>query len=513
MATVPDVPRRNDYVGNSVTLIFAYTFMINDKSEIYALVDGVLKTVDIDYSVQGVGVDAGGTVTFFVAPGAVNVSLLDQTAFNQLSIYNANEDFPSQRVADDLNKHTRLLQQLRERIVRALKFSPKSLLKDYYVDDPTPGLFLRAKNPAPGFDWASVVSAGSISVPVSIAQGGTGAVTVATARAAIFDPIFTTKGDIVAAQGVASALRVGVGTDSHELVADSSQAAGLTWVMPRSFGQGRLTYVSATSLKFLPYNGMKLPVKTSGVMRLRDISSAGVISADPTAAVNFVGGVANQQLAISTTYLVTVFDNAGVLTFDFIAGGTAAVPGTHAPDANTGIEIKTQGGVDDTRTVVGMVRTNAARQFVQSSSQPWVRTWFNDPGTGTVANYTANRTTTSASYVELNSEIRNEPLVWAGEVLVAHVNGGQVNVDGAIIGQHSFGIDGGGAENTFGVTYTDATSTRNNVTVTLIKTGLVEGYHYVTHIAAKVGGGGTTLSCNGGGGVGNQTVLQTYIHK
>src|SRR6267142_226179 len=119
MATVPDVPRRNDAVGNSVTTVFPYTFMISDKSEIYALVDGLLKTVDIDYSVQGVGGDAGVTVTFFVVPGAVNVSLLEQTDFNQLSIYNANEDFPSQRVADDPNKHTRLLQQLRERVVRS----------------------------------------------------------------------------------------------------------------------------------------------------------------------------------------------------------------------------------------------------------------------------------------------------------------------------------------------------------------------------------------------------------
>ncbi len=141
MATVPDVARRNDYVGNSVTAVFAYTFMINDKSEIYALVDGVLRTVDIDYSVQGVGVDAGGTVTFFAVPGVVNVSIMDQTAFNQLSIYNANEDFPSQRVADDLNKHTRLLQQLREIVSRSLKFAKKSLNKNIDVDDPTDGKF------------------------------------------------------------------------------------------------------------------------------------------------------------------------------------------------------------------------------------------------------------------------------------------------------------------------------------------------------------------------------------
>jgi hypothetical protein len=273
---------------------------------------------------------------------------------------------------------------------------------------------------------------------------------------------------------------------------------------PLNLQHGRLTFVSGTQIKFGPFNGTKLPVVTSGVMRLRDIGS-GITSGSPASAVNFVNGAASQTLAASTTYLVTVFDNAGTLTFDFLTTLT------HTQDATTGVEIKNG---DNTRTVVGMIRTNATPNFVQGSSQPWVRTWFNDPGIGAVANYTANRTTTSGSYAELNSEIRNEPLVWAGEVLVAHINGSQVNVDGAVIGQHSFNFDGvGGAENTFSATYTDATATRGGIAVALVKTGLAEGYHYVTHIAAKVGGGGTTLSCNGGGGNGNQTVLQTYIHK
>src|SRR6266850_4356565 len=229
MATVPDVPRRNDAVGNSVTTIFPYTFMINDKSEIYALVDGILKTVDIDYSVQGVGVDAGGTVTFFVAPGAINVSLMDQTAFNQLSIYNANEYFPSQRVADDLNKHTRLLQQIREVLGRSLKFARKSLKKNIDVDDPTDGKFAYYDLASGLIKWATLASAGTLPDPVTIVRGGTGATTVATARAAIFDPIFTAKGDLVAATAASTAARVAIGADDKSLVADSSQATGFNY--------------------------------------------------------------------------------------------------------------------------------------------------------------------------------------------------------------------------------------------------------------------------------------------
>jgi|SRR6266850_500340 len=229
MATVPDVPRRNDAVGNSVTTIFPYTFMINDKSEIYALVDGILKTVDIDYSVQGVGVDAGGTVTFFVAPGAINVSLMDQTAFNQLSIYNANEDFPSQRVADDLNKHTRLLQQIREVLGRSLKFARKSLKKNIDVDDPTDGKFAYYDLASGLIKWATLASAGTLPDPVTIAKGGTGATTVASARAAIFDPIFTAKGDIAVAQGTSAALRLASGADGSVLVARAAAGVGIEY--------------------------------------------------------------------------------------------------------------------------------------------------------------------------------------------------------------------------------------------------------------------------------------------
>lgn len=49
------------------------------------------------------------------------------------------------------------------------------------------------------------------------------------ANDAVLDSTFTTKGDIVAASGASTPVRVGVGTNGYVLTADSSAAAGVSW--------------------------------------------------------------------------------------------------------------------------------------------------------------------------------------------------------------------------------------------------------------------------------------------
>jgi hypothetical protein len=81
----------------------------------------------------------------------------------------------------------------------------------------------------------------------------------------------------------------------------------------------------------------------------------------------FLNGVAAQTLVAATTYYIYAFLNSGVVTADFSATG-------HSPSAtagNVGTEIKTG---DDTRTLIGMVRTGAT---VIYASDLQTASWFN----------------------------------------------------------------------------------------------------------------------------------------
>ena len=56
--------------GDGTTKAFAYTNKVLGKGDLEVHVGGALKTVDVDYTVTGLGAAAGGTVAFGVAPPA-----------------------------------------------------------------------------------------------------------------------------------------------------------------------------------------------------------------------------------------------------------------------------------------------------------------------------------------------------------------------------------------------------------------------------------------------------------
>lgn len=175
---------RVDAVGNGSNKDFPYDFGILSKADIEVVSDGIVKTVDVDYTVSGVGTAAGGTVSFIIAPAVVNVSLLRKQPVKQVSAYQTVEDFPAARLENDLGKAAMLHQMVVERLGRALKFAKKSLKKDMDVDDPVEGKFLRWKTGG-GVDSATPTNQGALSSPVAIGDGGTGSVTAAAARTAL----------------------------------------------------------------------------------------------------------------------------------------------------------------------------------------------------------------------------------------------------------------------------------------------------------------------------------------
>jgi hypothetical protein len=235
-------------------------------------------------------------------------------------------------------------------------------------------------------------------------------------------------------------------------------------------GQCRLSK-SGANLLLSPVNGNKLVI--GGVMRT--IPAAGV-SLAPTG------------LTAATTHYVYAFMNGAAMTLEASTTG-------HSTDSTTGVEIKTG---DASRTLVGMAHVIAGPSFADTAKTRLVRSWFNDPGIAGAAYFTASRSTTStASYVELGTDIRNEFLIWAGEICqctssgmstasaadrINSVAAGFDGVSNLEVGSYCAGYGAIGASG-IGIPYA----------FSFPKAGLSEGYHFAT-LAGKVSAGTGTWS-------------------
>jgi hypothetical protein len=212
--------------------------------------------------------------------------------------------------------------------------------------------------------------------------------------------------------------------NTSQWVAAAGSGSGVSTETPQC---GRLTYVSATQLAFKPFKGDR--IKINGVVY--QIPAAGIAGLANTGV--FVNGVAGQNLAASTAYLVYAFNNGGTITADFLSSFS------HAPSTtsgNVGVEIKSG---DDTRTLIGMISTSAAAQFQNSAALRCVLSWFNRVNIPFNGAALSGVTTTSTSFVELGVAGRVTALTWGEEAVYIGLVGIMFNTASAT--RCSIGID------------------------------------------------------------------------
>lgn len=120
--TVQQQTPYNTYTGNGVTTVFAYQFKILAKTDLSVYVAGVLKAVDADYTVTGIGIDAGGSITFVSgAPAAAaSVSILRSMKRQRLTDYQLAGDFNTPTVNPDFDSPILMLQDLAVQLQRSL---------------------------------------------------------------------------------------------------------------------------------------------------------------------------------------------------------------------------------------------------------------------------------------------------------------------------------------------------------------------------------------------------------
>jgi hypothetical protein len=109
-------------VGNGVTTIFPFAFLVLAKGDISVYLDSVLKVVDVDYTVSGTGIVTGGSVTFLVAPAnAVVVSMVRTMARTRSTDYQNLGDFNADVVDADFDRAILLAQDLNAQFARTLR--------------------------------------------------------------------------------------------------------------------------------------------------------------------------------------------------------------------------------------------------------------------------------------------------------------------------------------------------------------------------------------------------------
>lgn len=153
-------------------------------------------------------------------------------------------------------------------------------------------------------------------------------------------------------------------------------------------GQCRLNHVSAVQIRLDPYNGNKLMIGGSS----RSVPSAGVT-------------LSNAGMAANTTYFIYAYWTGAALALEFSAT-------TYATDAATGVKVKNG---DPSRTLVGIIRTDAGGQFVNSASKQFVGSYFND--VRVLYGYLPAQITLPVSITECAGFVRAEFVAFAGQLV------------------------------------------------------------------------------------------------
>lgn len=193
-----------------------------------------------------------------------------------------------------------------------------------------------------------------------------------------------------------------------------TKASG-TAVAASGHGQCRLTK-SGANLLLSPHNGNKLVI--NGVTQT--IPDAGVSLAPTGLTAGF--------------YYIYAYMSGATMTLE--ASTTARA--TSTTTANKGVEIKSG---DDTRTLVGAAYSNAAA-WTDTAASRLVLSWFNRRAISGRSWLTANRTTTSTSIAEINTEARVRFLNWADEAVSANACGSASNSTAFQNTQMAVGWDG-----------------------------------------------------------------------
>lgn len=516
--TIETTTNRATYDGDGTSVDFSFPYKFNENADLVVIVvdangNPATQVLGTDYTVTGATDDDGGTVTFTTAPedGVSIVIYRDPPRTQGLDLV-ANDALPAESIENALDKGVMISQRLFDILGRVLRLS------DSVVSDPT-----LAISPEAGsvLGWDSNGDIENKTLPEGTAVYST----IANTRAGSEDgeaatpesvaSLWKQGSDIVSATTLTKPANSNLG--GYHVVTGTTNIENF-WTDEKDGLEielrfsGGLSLLASGNIKGLP-GGADLAVAAGSILRFRwedngasvrlmNSSAQGAIQGQCTLMLDgddlklsrCDGGLltingANQVipstgvtlaatgLTADTTYYIYAYMDGSTLTLE-------ASTTTHVADSASGLRVKSG---DATRTLVGMARPVTGPAWVDSGRQRLVLSYFNRRNKGSIGTFSADRTTTSTTTVEINSEIRNEILTWSDEEVVANITA-TISLSSALTCTTYLGVDGSATAYTY-TQSTDAGSRQYGTAGTQILS-LTEGYHYLS-LMGKMGSAGT----------------------
>jgi hypothetical protein len=310
--------------------------------------------------------------------------------------------------------------------------------------------------------------------------------------------IWTASGSFqLQSPGPATSAAVTAGTDTRSFITPAllATALGTKILIP---GQCYMYRTSATQIRLIPFNGQLVPV--AGSMQA---IGTGINAANTGITLNGVGG---QNLSADAGYLVAL-NQSNQLEFWTLATGHS----TSSTAGNIGTEIITG---QNTKTLVGMVFTDASSEFVDTDGSLYVLSWFNRKLKTSRTTFTSGAKTYASNVVgEIDSSIVNNFLTW-GSTNVEFDNTGSVEVlSSGMSAMTSIGFDGTTPEREAAVftgmhTSTEGSSEIGMTNFSGVTAGLAEGQHSATLLGCVVNSAGASGTADWTGGTGVISAIQ-----
>ncbi len=93
------------FVANGITTLFPFAFLVQLSGDLIVKVDGVTQVIGTNYSISGLGVEAGGSVTFVTPPAnGARVLLYRAIALQRTTDYQVNGDLPEDVLDADFDR-------------------------------------------------------------------------------------------------------------------------------------------------------------------------------------------------------------------------------------------------------------------------------------------------------------------------------------------------------------------------------------------------------------------------